>query len=162
MTQPRSSEIIKLYRKLSEEVADPQLQLRLQEMFRDRLSVSELLEWVHSKVKFNKGNIDRHNDPLDIIQYGQGKCREFSVLFAASCLANGHRVRLILDLSDHAWVEVWDRRLERWIHVDPSERRVDDPEMYERDWKKKLKEVYAFEKGRIENVTGNYKTGLGS
>jgi len=29
--------------------------------------------------------------------------------------------------------------------------------MYERDWKKNLKEVYAFENGHVENVTANYK-----
>jgi hypothetical protein len=29
--------------------------------------------------------------------------------------------------------------------------------MYEGDWKKNLKEVYAFENGRKENVTRRYK-----
>jgi hypothetical protein len=29
--------------------------------------------------------------------------------------------------------------------------------MYERDWKKTLKEVYALENGQVENVTANYK-----
>jgi len=41
--------------------------------------------------------------------------------------------------------------------VDPSEKKIDDPEMYERDWKKDLKEVYAFEKGNMQNVTNWYK-----
>ena len=43
------------------------------------------------------------------------------------------------------------------MHVDPSEKRIDDPKMYERDWKKNLKEIYAFENGNIENVTQRYK-----
>ncbi len=60
-------------------------------------------------------------------------------------------------MSDHVWTEVWDERHERWIHVDPSEKRIDDPEMYERDWKKDLKEIYAFENGITENVTKRYK-----
>jgi hypothetical protein len=29
--------------------------------------------------------------------------------------------------------------------------------MYERDWKKDLKEVYAFENGNMQNVTSQYK-----
>jgi hypothetical protein len=41
--------------------------------------------------------------------------------------------------------------------VDPSEKRIDDPLMYERDWKKNLKEIYAFENGNMENVTRQYK-----
>jgi hypothetical protein len=45
----------------------------------------------------------------------------------------------------------------RWVHVDPTERRIDDPYMYERDWKKNLTLVYAFEDGKVEDVTINYK-----
>jgi hypothetical protein len=41
--------------------------------------------------------------------------------------------------------------------VDLSEKRIDDPLMYERDWKKNLTEIYAFENGNVENVTKNYK-----
>jgi hypothetical protein len=29
--------------------------------------------------------------------------------------------------------------------------------MYERDWKKNLQEIYAFENGGLEDVTENYK-----
>lgn len=117
----------------------------------------ELLEWVHSRIKFNKGDIVRHNDPFEIIEYGQGMCREFSVLFTAACLANGYRARIVLDMSDHAWTEVWESGQMRWVHVDPSEKRIDDPEMYERDWKKTLREVYAFENGVKVDVTESYK-----
>jgi peptide-N4-(N-acetyl-beta-glucosaminyl)asparagine amidase len=124
--------------------------------------MSELLEWVHARVKFSKGDIIRHNDPFEIIEYGQGMCREVSVLFTAVCLANNYRARIILDLSDHAWTEVWNVRQKRWIHVDPSERKIDDPEMYERDWRKNLMEVYAFENGVMEGVTKNYKIGVRS
>ncbi|MCW3982024.1 MAG: transglutaminase-like domain-containing protein [Candidatus Bathyarchaeota archaeon] len=99
----------------------------------------------------------RHNEPFEILEYGEGKCREFSVLFTAICLANGYRARLILDMSDHAWTEVWNEKRRKWIHVDPSERRIDDPGMYEREWKKKLMEVYSFEGGKLEEVTENHK-----
>jgi len=146
-----------MYRRISESLADPSLLKRLKRSFREKQTLTELLEWVHTKLTFCKGNIARHNDPFEIIKYGKGKCREFSVLFTAVCLANGYRARLILDMSDHAWTEIWTPQQNRWIHFDPSEKSVDDAEMYERDWKKDLKEVFAFEKGNIENVTKTYK-----
>jgi hypothetical protein len=52
---------------------------------------------------------------------------------------------------------VWDQEKKRWIHVDPSERRIDDPLMYERDWRKNLQRVYAFEDGKPVDVTTSYK-----
>jgi peptide-N4-(N-acetyl-beta-glucosaminyl)asparagine amidase len=94
---------------------------------------------------------------LEIIAYGKGRCGEFSILFTALCLAHNYQARIILDMSDHVWTELWDDEQKRWIHIDPSEKRIDDPKMYERDWKKNLKEVYALENGKIENVTENYK-----
>jgi peptide-N4-(N-acetyl-beta-glucosaminyl)asparagine amidase len=66
-------------------------------------------------------------------------------------------------MSDHVWTEVWNSSEKRWIHVDPSERRIDDPFMYERDWKKTLRQIHAFENGKVQDVTRNYKLmkGLG-
>jgi hypothetical protein len=150
-------EIIEFYKGLSEKLKKKSLIRRLQIYFHKEQSLPELLEWIHQRIRFNKGHILRHEDPIDVIEYGQGKCREFSVLFTALCLANGYRARLILDMSDHVWTEVWDNNLGKWIHVDPSEKRINDPEMYERDWKKNLTEVYAIENGKIEEVTRNYK-----
>ena len=149
--------MIEMYRSISEEIANTRLLNRLEKLFKKRYTLLELLEWVHERIKFSKEEIVRHNNPFEIIEYGQGKCREFSILFTAVCSANDYRARLVLDMSDHAWVEVWDTKRKSWTHVDPSERRINDPEMYERDWKKNLKEVYAFENGVLEDVTGSYK-----
>jgi hypothetical protein len=150
-------ESIDKYCELSQKLHDPGLLGKLKTQFDRRHTVPELLDWVHSRLKFDKGNIERHNSPLEILAYGKGRCGEFSILFTSLCLAHGYRARLILDISDHVWIEVWDQPQKRWIHVDPSEKRIDDPFMYERDWKKNLKEVYAFENGVMENVTKNYK-----
>jgi len=145
------------YRRISERLADPSTLRQLKSLFKRRYSLKELLDWVHARLKFSRENIARHNDPMEILAYGKGRCGEFSILFTALCLANGYRARLILDMSDHVWTEVWDKKREMWVHVDPSEKRIDDPLMYERDWKKNLKEVYAIENGNVENVTENYK-----
>jgi hypothetical protein len=150
-------ESIDKYCELSHRLHDPRLLGKLRMQFDRKYAVPELLDWMHDRLKSDKGNIERHNSPSEILTYGKGRCGEFSILFTSLCLAHGYRARLILDMSDHVWTEIWDQPRKRWIHVDPSEKRVDDPFMYEREWKKNLKEVYAFENGVMENVTRNYK-----
>ena len=148
---------IKKYQRFSQKLANPNVLAELRNLFKREYSLPELLEWLHRKVKWSKGNIKRHNDPIEILAYGKGKCGEFSILFTALCLAHNYRARLILDMSDHVWTEVWNEKEKKWVHVDPSEKRIDDPEMYERDWKKNLKKIYAFENGDMKNVTRRYK-----
>jgi len=148
---------VEKYREISEKLANPSLLSELRGLFERRYTLVELLDWLHGKVEWNKGDIIRHNDPLEIIAYGKGRCGEFGILFTTLCLAHNYRARLILDMTDHVWTEVWDNKTKRWIHVDPSEKKIDDPLMYERDWKKKLKEIYAFENGNVEDVTKRYK-----
>ncbi|MGQ9565190.1 MAG: transglutaminase-like domain-containing protein [Candidatus Bathyarchaeales archaeon] len=148
---------IEKYRRISKKLADPALLFGLRKLFARKYSLEELLNWLHEKVKWEKGDMLRHYDPLEIIAYGKGRCGEFATLFTALCLAHGYRARLILDMTDHVWTEVWNEEKRRWVHVDPSEKRIDDPLMYERDWKKNLTEIYAFENGKTENVTKNYK-----
>jgi len=145
------------HRDISVQLANPLTLHELRSLFERRYSLKELLDWLHVKLKWSNEDIVRHNQPLEILAYGKGKCGEFSILFTALCLAHNYRARLILDMSDHVWTEVWDNEQKRWVHVDPSEKRIDDPMMYERDWKKNLKEVYALENGQVENVTANYK-----
>ena len=148
---------VKKHREISEKLAHQSLLSELRGLFDRRYTLVELLEWLHEKVEWSKDDIVRHNDPVEIITYGKGRCGEFGILFTALCLAHNYRARLILDMTDHVWTEVWDNKTKRWIHVDPSEKKIDDPLMYERDWKKNLKEIYAFENGNVEDVTKRYK-----
>ncbi len=150
-------ESIDKYREISLGLAEPSVVTKLMAMFERRYTLSELLDWMHERLKFDKGDIERHNDPLEILAYGRGRCGEFSILFTSLCLAHWYRARLILDMSDHVWTEVWDDKQKRWVHIDPSEKRIDDPFMYERDWKKNLQAIYAFENGGLEDVTKNYQ-----
>ena len=152
-----SRNTIEKYRQLSQNLANPQVLNELRKQFKRQYTLPELLEWLHNKVKFDKSNIKRHNNPQEILAYGKGRCGEFSILFTALCLAHNYRARLVLDMSDHVWTEVWNKKEKRWIHVDPTEKRINDPKMYEKDWKKNLTEIYAFENGKTENVTQRYK-----
>ena len=154
---PSDPKMVEKHRVISINIANPSMLYQLRRLFERKYSLEELLEWIHTRVKFSQEDISRHNDPLEIIAYGKGRCGEFSILFTALCLAHNNRARIVLDLSDHVWTEVWDRKQQRWVHVDPTEKRINDPKMYVRDWKKNLKEVYAFENGHMENVTRNYQ-----
>lgn len=149
---------IRKYQKISKTIANPRLISQLRKLIpEEQHSLEELLNWLHIVLKWSKEDITRHNNPVDIMNYGKGRCGEFSILFMAACLAKGYRARIVLDMSDHVWTEVWSGKEDRWVHVDPLEKRIDDPHMYEREWKKNLDEIYAFENGDRENVTSRYK-----
>lgn len=60
---------------------------------------------------------DDKSDPNTILEYGVGRCEEFSIVFAAFCKIAGYDVRIVWDYSvgispdgkqngDHVWVEV--------------------------------------------------------
>jgi hypothetical protein len=151
------SDVITKYRELSRQLADSKMHSELNEILGQTCTLKEMLDWLHARIHFSKEPIERHSDPLAILKYGKGRCGEFSILYTALCLAQGYRARIVLDMTDHVWTEVYHETRKKWIHVDPSEKRIDDPEMYERDWKKKLTKIYAFENGKKRDVTRNYK-----
>jgi len=153
-------EAVVKYREISKQLADPKLLSALRKLFQRTYTLQELLDWVHAKLQWSKGPIIRHTHPLAILKYGKGRCGEYSILYTALCLAHGYRARIVLDMTDHVWTEVYDEVRYRWIHVDPSEKRIDDPEMYERDWRKNLTTIIAFENGEAQDVTENYKLKL--
>ena len=52
--------------------------------------------------------------------------------------------------DDHVWVEVWSEN--RWIHIDPTEQRIDQPKMYAIDWNKEINNVVAITKDDNGNM----------
>ncbi|MCL6579961.1 MAG: transglutaminase domain-containing protein [Candidatus Bathyarchaeota archaeon] len=151
-----NEKVLEKYRTISIEIAKPKLLRKLRQRFPKQLyTLEELVDLVHMVLQFDKGNIKRNENPLKIIEYGRGRCGEFAILYTALCLAYGYSARLVVDMSDHVWTEIYAHK--RWIHIDPTEARINDPYMYERDWKKDLKEVYAIENGQVTKVTSRYK-----
>ena len=119
-------------------------------------SYTELLTWEHNRLNYTNDVIERHQDPFQILNYGKGRCEEFSILYVALCLAQGYESRLVVDVyGDHVWSEVKLQGI--WIHVDPSDQIVNDPYRYERDWHKCIVLILAFEDGSCEDVTANYR-----
>lgn len=93
-----------------------------------------------------------------------GRCGEFSLVYTGLCLANDIPVRLISDCSietdnrstgDHVWTEVWVDG--RWLHVDPTENKVNQPYLYRDGWDKNVNLVYAIDETGIVDVTESYK-----
>jgi len=126
----------------------------LRELFDRNMNYTELLNWEKEHLVYDSGNINRNEDPFKILEYGKGRCGEFAILYVALCLAHGYQTRLVVDVfGDHVWAEVLDRNT--WVHVD-TEGRINEPYMYERDWNKTIRLVYAFEENKVIDVTWKY------
>jgi hypothetical protein len=148
---------IAYHKEVAENLTNETLQKQLRaQLDSTEYSYLELLDWEHSQLNYTGENIPRHDSPLKILAFGKGRCGEFSILYNALCLAYGYRARLAVDVyGDHVWTEVFLNG--SWIHVDPTEKVVNDPLMYQRDWHKDVKLVCAFEGSLVLDVTQNYR-----
>lgn len=133
----------------------------------ENLNYSQLVSWEHKYLTYTQNQFTRREMPINILKpyttdgIAFGRCGEFALLFNGLCLANGYKTRLVFDESvltnqskssagDHVWVEVWTNN--RWIHIDPTEQRFDEPKMYAVDWNKEINNVVAITKDNSGNV----------
>lgn len=149
--------LVAYHRRVAQSLTNETLLERLgDQLSSGEYSYIELLDWVHDRLNYTREDIPRHDDPLEILEFGEGRCGEFSILYAALCLASGYRARLVVNIyEDHVWTEVYENQT--WIHVDPTEKVVDDPLMYQRNWQKEVETVCAFEGNLVLDVTENYR-----
>jgi hypothetical protein len=131
------------------------------------LNWQQLLEWEHRHLKYTNGELSkpRAEMPVEIILQSRGRCGEFALLYNGLLLANSYMCRLIVDCStltnkskksagDHVWNEVLVESM--WLHIDPTERRIDRKAMYCSEWKKDVNLVYAISRDRTVDVTESY------
>jgi transglutaminase-like putative cysteine protease len=57
--------------------------------------------------------------------------------------------------GDHVWNEVLVDG--EWIHVDPTEKKINQPLMYAQEWNKDVNTVYAIGRKEILEVTNAYR-----
>lgn len=93
-----------------------------------------------------------------------GKCGEFALVYTGLCLVNDIPVRLVIDCSmktdnrstgDHVWNEIYING--SWVHVDPTENKVNQPYLYRDQWNKNVNRVYAItSSNEVVDVTDKY------
>jgi hypothetical protein len=128
----------------------------------------ELLEWEHRHFKYTKGRLPkvRAEMPIEILLQKEGRCGEFALLYNGLLLTRSYVCRLVIDCStlmdkskivagDHLWNEVLANNA--WLHIDPTEKRVDQRLMYATEWNKEVNLVYAISRSGIVNVTESYR-----
>jgi peptide-N4-(N-acetyl-beta-glucosaminyl)asparagine amidase len=98
----------------------------------------------------------RYNDPVKLLETRKGRCGEWANAFCLICRAAGLDARLVLDFTDHIWVEYYSTALKRWIHMDPCEAAVDKPLLYEVGWGKKLTYLIAVGRDGVLDVSRRY------
>ncbi|ULU14235.1 hypothetical protein L3Y34_016630 [Caenorhabditis briggsae] len=98
----------------------------------------------------------RYNDPSKLLQTRTGRCGEWANCFGLILSAAGLENRFVLDTTDHVWNEVYLKKEQRWIHVDPCENTMDRPLLYTRGWKKQLKYCIAYGHDHVSDVTWRY------
>ena len=98
----------------------------------------------------------RYDMPERLIETRRGRCSEFANVFTAMLISFGFDARVVLDLTDHVWTEVWLDSKQRYVHVDPCENIIDAPYTYEKGWGKKLTWIMAFGPHEIYDVTPRY------
>ena len=105
----------------------------------------------------------RYNCPRTLLfESRTGRCGEFANAFVPCLRACGFEARYVWDSTDHVWAEAWSAAQARWLHVDPCERAVDRPRMYERGWGKKLACILAFGRDEVVDVTRRYTRDIGA
>jgi len=93
--------------------------------------------------------------PRLILEAKVGKCEEFSIVVASIACAKGYDVRIISVMrpGDHTWIEIMVNGT--WIHVDSSERLINDPLFYRRN-NTTMGVVHAFTSDTREDITWKY------
>jgi hypothetical protein len=167
--------IIAVYRKRYDKMATTEYKQHLTNYTKavlhdpiEGLDWKQLLDWEHRHFKYTKGELPkpRAEMPIDIIVQAKGMCGEFALLYNGLLLANGYQSRIVIDCStlkdmskrvagDHVWDEILID--DAWVHVDPTEKRINQPSMYALEWRKDVNLVYAISEKEILDVTENYR-----
>ncbi len=167
--------IVKIYKRRYDKMAKAKYKMELcnfaETVLHDPikgLDWRQLLDWAHRHFEYTKAELPkpRAEMPVDILLQAKGRCGEFALLYNGLLLANCYQTRIVIDCStlqdkskkasgDHVWNEILIEGA--WLHVDPTEKRIDQPLMYALGWCKDINMVYAVTEKEILDVTENYR-----
>ncbi|MGD0450497.1 MAG: transglutaminase-like domain-containing protein [Candidatus Bathyarchaeia archaeon] len=125
---------------------------------------TDLFTWQKNKMVFASDTTGWFEDPIKILNSGDGICVQWSIVYVSACLALGYQSRLVVaaDTTNWNFIHTWaeDYFNGTWVHVDPSDRVWNDPSRYQSwDWGKYIGsdvKIYAFEDGTFQDVTSTY------
>jgi len=183
---------VRHYQHIMKEITSEEYITKMQEYlgfseYRPRMHYSIILQWLGENLEypteysdnevldtFRKTN-ENHEDPIEILEFGFGRCGEFTIVYTALCFTNGWEARMVLDFNDHMWVEVLtippNNITLKWMHIEVTDGaiwcknnpdknpidcpKINNPTMYSNkdvgNW------VWAIESDRAERVDDIYK-----
>jgi hypothetical protein len=171
--------IVKIYRQRFDRMAKSEYEQELRiyaetvlhDPFED-LDWKRLLTWEHRHLEYTKEELPkpRAEMPIDIIVQAKGRCGEFALLYNGLLLANNYQTRIVVDCSmlqdktkkvagDHVWNEILIENI--WMHIDPTEKRINCSSMYAMEWNKDVNLVFAIAQKQVLDVTRNYRIRIG-
>lgn len=126
----------------------------------------ELLNWTSQNLNWSEESFTRYSKPQQILNQGKGRCEEFAIVYVAACIALGYEARIVVSRQFylifvhgfHVWAEV--KLYGVWTHVDPSPTAFWNDTSRYRSWNwgpRMTLNVFAFEDGKIEDVTSRYR-----
>lgn len=133
-------------------------------MLNSNYNQTDLFAWQKGKMAFASDTAGWFEDPIKILNSGDGICVQWSIVYVSACLALGYQSRLVVaaDTTNwnfiHTWAEDYFNGI--WVHVDPSDSVWNSPSHYQSwDWGKYIGsdvKIYAFEDGTFQDVTSTY------
>ena len=124
---------------------------------------TDIFTWQQTKMVFAQDATGWYEDPMQILNSGDGICVQWSIVYVSACLALGYQSRLVVaaDASNWNFIHVWaeDYYNGTWVHVDPSDKVWNDPSRYQSwGWGNigTAVKIYAFEDGSYQDVTTTY------
>ena len=125
---------------------------------------TDLFTWQQTKMVFAQDTTGWLEDPIKILNSGNGICVQWSIVYVSACLALGYQSRIVVaaDTTNWNFIHTWaeDYYKGTWVHVDPSDKVWNNPSHYKSwDWGKYIGsdvKIYAFEDGTFQDVTSTY------